>query len=694
MERDQQQRQGEVPGLLAVITRTLFATLLLVSAAFAEIIPSSRRVTWQGNVGVSGGIPTDRTQSGSTIASTGDTTDRAATIQAALDAASPNTYVLLGSGTFVVSAGLLIPDDVTLRGAGPTLTTITNTGNVPLISFYGYQSWEDGTNLVYFASGTGAAKGATSIQLASNPIYLGVGMHVQIQESNDARIVAGIEGDSGDWAMGQWVKITGIDSGTKTYTFTPALYAPYTAANSPRIRFNIRGATLTTRNMLERGGLEDVRLLNTDPYTQETVMFHCAAECWLKNVTVEDGGLCNIWMLDTYRCEIRHSHVKNVLPPYTSSRGYGIQIGTTNGGSASSKTTALLLEDNIFEGNRGQVVIGYGAAGCVVGYNYFTGCRADNNNIGPDIVYHSGFPVFNLAEGNIAVHAQSDMYHGNSWWNTTFRNWLKGHVAGKDSALSALEVDRECKYHNAVGNVLGYSGVVAAVAALGSPGTSVRRADAPSSYDGFNRSFRAMMLGFEGEGGGVTLADSSVAATLIDHGNFDWVTSSQVWETTDTNVTDHTDHTIPNSLYLAGQPSWWTSGMAWPPFNAATGAATDTDIPAGDRYINGAAPALPTFSVHPTSQVFFVGESGSLTVSAAGVPSPTLQWRKDGSNISGATTATLSLSNIQLSDAGSYDCVATNTGGTATSNAAAITVTGPALRTSFRLNNAGLRRPR
>jgi hypothetical protein len=63
-----------------------------------------------------------------------------------------------------------------------------------------------------------------------------------------------------------------------------------------------------------------------------------------------------------------------------------------------------------------------------------------------------------------------------------------------------------------------------------------------------------------------------------------------------------------------------------------------------------------------------------LTVAASGTPSPTFQWRKNTVDIGGQTATTLTLNPIQASDAGSYDCVATNSCGSTTSNAAVITV--------------------
>jgi hypothetical protein len=61
-------------------------------------------------------------------------------------------------------------------------------------------------------------------------------------------------------------------------------------------------------------------------------------------------------------------------------------------------------------------------------------------------------------------------------------------------------------------------------------------------------------------------------------------------------------------------------------------------------------------------------------VACTGAPAPTYQWRKDGTPISGATNATLTLANVQPDNAGSYSVVITNAAGSVTSNATALTV--------------------
>jgi hypothetical protein len=76
------------------------------------------------------------------------------------------------------------------------------------------------------------------------------------------------------------------------------------------------------------------------------------------------------------------------------------------------------------------------------------------------------------------------------------------------------------------------------------------------------------------------------------------------------------------------------------------------------------------------------GANVTFTVVATGSPVPTYQWFYAGSlltnvtnQISGATTNTLSLTNVQSGNAGNYTVTVTNSVGSSTSNAAQLTVT-------------------
>ncbi len=83
--------------------------------------------------------------------------------------------------------------------------------------------------------------------------------------------------------------------------------------------------------------------------------------------------------------------------------------------------------------------------------------------------------------------------------------------------------------------------------------------------------------------------------------------------------------------------------------------------------------AEPVISESPVSIGLCPNESGVLSVAAAG-KGATYQWRKNGQNIAGATSADLSIAAATESDNGLYDVVIANTCGTVTSEAAHVVV--------------------
>jgi len=85
----------------------------------------------------------------------------------------------------------------------------------------------------------------------------------------------------------------------------------------------------------------------------------------------------------------------------------------------------------------------------------------------------------------------------------------------------------------------------------------------------------------------------------------------------------------------------------------------------------------PTIQTQPSSQTVNIGATAVLSVSASGNPAPSYQWSLAGTPVAGATSAILTLTNVQPSSAGSYTVTVTNTIGSVTSNAAVLTVTFP-----------------
>jgi hypothetical protein len=87
--------------------------------------------------------------------------------------------------------------------------------------------------------------------------------------------------------------------------------------------------------------------------------------------------------------------------------------------------------------------------------------------------------------------------------------------------------------------------------------------------------------------------------------------------------------------------------------------------------------AAPSFATQPTNQNVTRGANVSFTISASGTAPLSYQWLKNGTPIVGATNSTLTLTNVQSSDAASYTVTVTNAVGSVTSNAAALTLVAP-----------------
>jgi hypothetical protein len=124
------------------------------------------------------------------------------------------------------------------------------------------------------------------------------------------------------------------------------------------------------------------------------------------------------------------------------------------------------------------------------------------------------------------------------------------------------------------------------------------------------------------------------------------------------------------------------------------GAASGLVSPTYDVVVNvaGSTPAVvpPTVTTNPTSVSVGSGSAATFSV-AASDSAATIQWTKNGNNIAGATSATLTLSNVQTADSGStYAAVITNAGGSVTSAAATLTVTAAASKPAFTIQPASV----
>src|SRR5882762_6664010 len=83
----------------------------------------------------------------------------------------------------------------------------------------------------------------------------------------------------------------------------------------------------------------------------------------------------------------------------------------------------------------------------------------------------------------------------------------------------------------------------------------------------------------------------------------------------------------------------------------------------------------PSITTQPTNQTVAIGQTATFFVTISGAATLNFQWQKNGTAISGATSASYTTPATTVSDSGAqFTVVVSNTAGNATSNAATLTV--------------------
>jgi hypothetical protein len=94
--------------------------------------------------------------------------------------------------------------------------------------------------------------------------------------------------------------------------------------------------------------------------------------------------------------------------------------------------------------------------------------------------------------------------------------------------------------------------------------------------------------------------------------------------------------------------------------------------------LTAVAPPVLASGPTPATQVAAAGNAATLTIATAlGLGPVTYQWRHEGTNLPGQTSQTLGFAAVQPANAGIYDVVASNGGGSVTSAPAMLTVINP-----------------
>lgn len=605
-----------------------------------DIIPNDRRIDWS-YAGLPGGIP-DRTVVCATIDSAvfGDgTTEATNAIQEALDGCPSEEVVYLPEGIYLVSDTIHLDDYNTLRGAGPGKTILRHTGGW-------LRSMVDMRGSIYYQLATlhkthdvlQANKDAKTITLASSA-GIQPGDILLVNQLNDGELVdpVGVEGkctycgyEGGDRVLGQFVEVAAVN-GDQVALNLP-LHWTYAPALDPW------AYQVDADAMVRHAGLEDLTLTQELPEVEFMIEMDGAQYSWVKNVEIENIQRRAMWIIDSLQNEIRGSYVHTGIDGYGRDHGYGIYLDLHSSNN--------LVEDNVLSTiDGGGVMTGGGASGNVIAYNYLHNILFDDPwwLIGSPYLNHNPHPKMNLWEGNAGYKAEADIIHGSSSHNTIFRAQSKGWQSETITTRNnAVEIAAKNTYLNVVGSV------------LGTPGKSNRYEVLPGQpYDDWSNN----VIWALGVGSGVD--DPEVAATLLRHGNFDYVTNTVVWDAAIPN------HDLPASLYLSDRPAWWCQETPWPAIGPDVAGYTNA-IPAQRRFEGLACSqtAWLTLQASPgnerialtweintalspatTWQITYNGPAGDQPSPITGLPEPTRAYMLTG--LTNFTPYTLTLDAMQ-----------------------------------------------
>ena len=532
--------------------------------------------------GVTGGIPTTRTQCGSTVnAYTGS----AAMINSAISACEAGRYVLLGAGTFNLSNSIVLRSNVTLRGQGmSTILNFTSVGGSGYfwggarvaIAAQGYDSsgYKSDPALGGVPSGTirnwigtnGQAgvytQGATVLNLDSAPTGLQVGYTLTLWQTNDpANTVpkAGYfvsssagddasnvawQGSSQSFNSGQQQRVRVQSINGTQITVWPGLYRPtgtWASARSPKAGW--QSAALTGV------GLENLRITKPNAVTdlEAFVGFNTVADSWISGVGVVGGTVgrpaaSGIQIIDSRNVTIRDSW----WDPFWG----GGQNTTTSYGITLLQCSGCLIENNVFNRVESPIMLNSGTTGSVISFNY------ENYASGKEggLQAHEVGTAMNLYEGNRATKFWADVFHGNTSLNTLFRNHFDG---GQGMDIWAYH-----RWYNAVGNVINAS-------VYQSLYTDATKYDRWSGV-AFRLGYASQNASAGSEASYNVFPDPVVISSFMRWGNY-VTTGGTRWLASEVPSADPvfpnavpSSQTLPSSFYLSARPIWWPSAKPWP----------------------------------------------------------------------------------------------------------------------------------
>ena len=637
--------QAGVTGSPFTAVETIIGTS---SQAINGILPNDRiaSANWKmaGMLSV-GGIP-NRTTVCAMVSPLGNGQDDTGNIQNAINSCPLSQVVSLAAGTFSIAEGnyVLLNKGVTLRGAGPAVTTLQRTNGATLNSYQpgsnaspmiiaGPMRWNNnaisttltvdaaaGTNSVQVASTAGftvgqivlldEASGAawqpdviwTTRQIWASPDYRVVWQkhnpYYQYVDDFDANTYPFTSGSAGCWfsncdrPTNEIHQISAISG--NTITFDSPITISYRISHQAQLYY---WQTPHTRN----AGIENLTVSNGD---DGNIKFLWCAYCWAQNIEntlwLNDGFDIN----SSLRVQLEGVYVHNGVWPVNGGGGYNISLAWGS--------SEILVENSISLLTNKVMVDRSSGAGSVVAYNYLDDGYINGQDGWVEIGLNASHMVGShhvLFEGNYGFNIDSDQTHGNSIYHTFFRNYISGYrrpftaldgaqiddTTGCCGPLRAGAAHAYAYWFSFIGNMLGTSEHTS--------GWTYDCIGGANNIPG-NCIWDLGWMDIPPQG-----YDPNVAATAIRDGNFDYLTNAVIWASNDAS------HSLPNSLYLNQKPAFFNTGggYTWPWVDSVNGKLYT--LPAKARYDAG-TPFTSSGQISPDGAILTAPSTGSLTTAA------------------------------------------------------------------------------
>lgn len=601
---------------------------LHAAAQWTGILPQSRTAPWAYS-GVLGGIPSDGwsqcTNAQCQAVTSAGAAATASQIQTALSNAPANTYVQLAAGTYTMTTGICVTgaNNVELRGAGANQTVLNFTGAASCAngaanpSFIGFQS-SDGTypgqsGLVSYGINP-PIQGASTITVLSGSITTSNGVAPNVVAGQTLAFIdqcisgysglpcSGTANDNGNWfdcnaqfisPSGPGCAYNGSDGGrpnrdtleivgisavscsgsTCTVTLdSPIVHPNWSAGNTPQVWF-VQGS--------HNVGFRDFRVDGAgDPSSHVGPNFYNVENGWAQGLAVTNVNYLGIWMLQVSHISVVDNYIYNIGMHTTCSGGNCDPWGIKD-----NEGTYDLFQNNIVQDVRVCAANGDGpATGDVTAYNFCVYNEDGGEQVWQSFVQHSGGDDLDLYEGNIGPQYDLDQVHGSHLGNVAFRNFFEGWESCSQAncgggtknqvtnGILDLNFDR---YNSFVANVVGPY-----------PPNTPTQYQILNASGYYNFSLTPYVMGAGNQGSTPTMpADPIASQTAMRWGNYDFFNSAALYCTgsgsgtpaakciEDERGIDTSQYagmttpssSFPASFYLSSQPSWWTSGIPFPP---------------------------------------------------------------------------------------------------------------------------------